>query len=495
MLLLALACAAPDEPAPVEPDVLPDPAEWATAGPGGPVASIDPAALDQPCAALTGGPEDIEHHNLVGMHDGYLILPWSPESGGGGVTFFAFDDPCNPVKVGEAYTPYMRETHTLGIGEVGGRTILAVDSYRSNEEGGVGFWDITDPTAPFWITDLSLPSFNYPDAYLRVSLSTFWQGDILYVSAGLLGVYTIDVSDPEAPAIIAQHQEVGFLAGSFHVIGNLAMASSAGLGRTMLWDIGDPEDWQLLADWTVTDAAGADIGYYFANVGGRYALFARKTEGGGPVVYDLTDPTNPVRVGDGFLPDADGGYVFRHHDVLFQGESNFGSRYSFTDPSAPVEIARIDMPGDFDTLTPIGNVAVASVDEKGDPGLATLVFPWAAEPDARGPTVELTNPADGAVWVATTGRVGLSFDEQIEPKSVHAGSFRVWSVDGAVVPGRFYTQENLVNFVPDAPLSADTTYVVEIPAGGIADVTGNPTEAELRFSFSTGADVAEVPWW
>ena len=107
---------------------------------------------------------------------------------------------------------------------------------------------------------------------------------------------------------------------------------------------------------------------------------------------------------------------------------------------------------------------------------------------------ELTSPADGEVWAPVTSNIGLAFDEQLEPVSVHAGSFRVWRADGAEVPGRFYAQEAIADFVPDAPLDADTTYVVEIPAGGITDTSGNPTESTLRFRFSTGPEVAEVAW-
>jgi len=489
-VILLLACAEP----PIVPDTLPEPGDYALSGPGGPAAQLDASLLDTPCAALTGGPQDIEHHNLVGMHDGFLLLPWAPESGGGGITVYEFSDPCNPVKRGEAYEPLMRETHTLAIGQAGGRTVLAVDTLVDGDHGGVGFWDISDPDAPTWLSSLEIPNFAYPDAYFRVSLSAFWQGDRLYLSSGLLGVFVVDVSDPAEPEIVDNWVEVAFLSGSFHVIGNLALASTAGMSRTILWDIGDPEDWQLLADFDVEDDLGEAHPYYFANVGGHYALFARKDEGGGPVVYDIADPGAPVRVGAGFVAEGDGGYVVRQNDLLFEGESNFGSRYDFGDPSAPVEVARIDMSGDFDTLVPIGNVAVASVDEGGEPGMATLVFPYDADPDARPPALELVNPPDGATWVPVTGRIGLSFDEQVEPVSAHAGSLRVWSQDGRAVPGRFYGQETIVNFVPDAPLDPDTTYFVEVPAGGIADVSGNAVAVTTSFSFSTGAEVMERPW-
>ncbi len=492
LLIGLLACA--EDKISVEPNIFPDPSAWTRRGPGGPSRSFTEDELGLACASLTGGASDAEHHNLVGIYDGYLLMPWAPESGGGGITVFDFADPCAPIKVGEAEHSLMRESHTLAVAEVAGRTVLAVDTLRDAEHGGIGFWDLSEPSAPVWLSELDLPGFHYQDAYFRVSLSTFWQGDLLFVSAGFLGVFVVDVADPSAPELVYQWTEPAFLAGTFHVIGNLALASSAGLSRTMVWDIGDLDNWQLLTDFEVQEDAGELRPYYFANIGGRYALFARKDEGGGPMVYDLTVPDAPPRVGAGASPDGDGGYVFRHEDQLFQGESNFGARYAFDDPALPVEVARFEMPGDFDTLTPIGNVAVASVDKGGDPGEATLVFPWATAPDARGPRVDLVNPPDGAVWVPQGGRIGLSFDEQIEPMSVHSGSLRVWSADGNAVRGRFYTQENLVNFVPDTDLPADTTLRVEVPAGGIADVSGNPTTESLTFYFATGPTLGAPKW-
>ena len=80
----------------------------------------------------------------------------------------------------------------------------------------------------------------------------------------------------------------------------------------------------------------------------------------------------------------------------------------------------------------------------------------------------------------------------MEPRSAHAGSIRVWTDDGAAVPGRFYTLEAAINFVPDAPLPPNTTIWVEVPSGGVADVSGNAVEQTTRFAFSTGSKVA--PW-
>ena len=203
------------------------------------------------------------------------------------------------------------------------------------------------------------------------------------------------------------------------------------------------------------------------------------------------DPTTPTLVGDYVQDDADGGYVFQHNDWLFQGESNFSAIYDFSDPSSPTEWGRIELEGDLDTLTPIGNVAIASVDKGANPGEATAVVPWQMAPDAVGPSLGLSSPVDGETWVETTSRIGLSFDEMIEPRSVFAGSLRVWTTEGEKVPGRFYTQENIVNFVPDSALLDETTYVVQVPEGGMSDTTGNPTDQTWEFRFSTGGELVE----
>lgn len=491
-LLLACSDSALDSGLSVVLAQLPDPADWSTTGPGGPAASFSAGQLHQPCAWIEGDERDVEHHNLAVMHDGYLLFPWAPEDGGGGISFFDFSDPCAPVKVGEAYEAGMRETHTLATGTVDGREYLAVDWQVEDKVGGIGFWDITDPTAPRWASALELPGYEYPDAYFRVALSTTWVGDRLYVAAGLLGVFVVDVSDPLSPVILDQVAETGHVVGTFHVVGNLGLSSSAGIARFLTYDIGAPDDWQTLSDQQIGDTDDPLENFYFSNVGGEYMLFARKDNGGGPIVYSLLDPAAPARVGEVYAEGGDGGYVFRHGDRLFQGESNFGAVYDFSDPAAMRELARFELEGDLDTVTPIGNVAVVSVDEKGEPDQATGIFPWAQEPDGDPPAVKLSNPAEGATWIPLTGNIGVALDELIEPRSVHAGSFRVWDQAGAAVPGRFYVMEAVANFAPDAPLAEDRTYWVEIPAGGIADSSGNPTEQAFRFAFSTGAEVQ--PW-
>ena len=119
-------------------------------GPG--LGTVDTAVhpLNVNCSFLDGGPMDTtDHHNLGVMFDGYLMLPWAPEYGRGGFTFFDVSDPCAPTIAGEGFSTTMRETHAIGIARWGGETFAVVDQMtRPGPRGGIQFWDISDPTAP-----------------------------------------------------------------------------------------------------------------------------------------------------------------------------------------------------------------------------------------------------------------------------------------------------------------------------------------------------------
>ncbi len=526
-LFLLLSACKPEEDAPPA-DPFPAADAWGpTTGPGGPTRTFTEAELFTSCGWLQGdAAHESDHHNLVVMYDGYLVMPWAPEDGpfrmprtegaplpspfapgeeplpdgiyGGGITLYDISDPCSPVKVGEAWSPWMRETHAMGFETVDGCDYMAVDYLDLDGTGGVGFWDITDRAAPFWASQVAVPNHKYPDSYTRLTLSNFWQGRYVYAPTSVLGVAVVDAADPLHPTIAGNILFDGpMTVGMFHMWGNRAMASSAGVSRVVLLDTSDPLVPQpiLGGDFNTYDSAGALTAFYFSNVGVNYGLFARSTRGGGPVVYDLTNMSPPTFVSNVTTEGGDGGYIFQHNDFLFQGDSNFGSVYDFADPTAPTEIGRIFMKGDLDTVTPLGNVAFVSVDEKGNPGQATGVFPWSTELDTTAPMAGMTSPEDGAKGQALTSRVGVVFDEMIEPRSAFTGSFRVADPDGQPVPGVYNVQENIVNFSPDEPLLPGSKYTVTLKAGGLVDYSGNALAADVSFSFTTvgSAPVTETP--
>ena len=101
----------------------------------------------------------------------------------------------------------------------------------------------------------------------------------------------------------------------------------------------------------------------------------------------------------------------------------------------------------------------------------------------------------GASLVSGTANAGglgilaaatMTFDEMVEVKTGVEGSFRVSDEDGQRVTGLFGVQENIVSFTPGQPLAEDMTYLVEVPAGGIQDLSGNAVEETVTFRFSTG---------
>jgi hypothetical protein len=156
------------------------------------------------------------------------------------------------------------------------------------------------------------------------------------------------------------------------------------------------------------------------------------------------------------------------------------------DPAFPTVTATLNLPGDLDTITPWGNVALLSVDEEAVEAQGTSVVPWRTDPDPTAPTLLHHRPADGEVDVPITIRVGLGWDELIEPASAYEGSIRLYEDDtDTPVRGWVSTQENTVSYAPREPLTPGTRYRVSIEARGVADVHGNEIVQGTTFTFTT----------
>lgn len=449
--------------------------------------------LYQNCAYLDGGPDDFaDHHNLVIMYRGFLLMPWSPEFGSGGISLFDISDPCNPVEHGSGFSPTMRESHALGFMEQDGRHWMAVNNFEGIFDGGIEFWDVTDLTAPTPVSYIHLPGFAYPDAYAKVTLSLFWQAPYVYVSGSDNGVYVIDAADPENPVLVSQYVFDPVLrVGQVQVIGNLLVATAAEGARTALMDVSDPGNLVPIpgGDFLGVDENGEPKEAYFTNTSGGYVWYARKQGGGGPMVMDIRDPSNPVYAGS-LRTEGNGGYIAIHEDYAFIGESNFAQIYNISDLSNITIEARLDLEGDLDTMYPIGHLAVLSVDDKAVFNQATSIAPWRTEPDSNPPVVNFAWPPDGATDLALTSRFGVTFNEMVDITSAWEGSVRLYitGTDPAMtrVDGTISVGEAIVNFWPDEPLLPSTSYTLEIPAGGIEDFAGNAIEEPFTATFTTG---------
>ena len=495
--LFALLCCLPLFACGAGVGTFPEPADWGgLSGPGAPAQAIDESLLWLDCAFLDGGPTDLDSHGSVTMYDGYLLMPWASEQGGGGLSTFALADPCDPDKVGEVSDPGIRETHGISLRRAADQ-VLAAFAYHGGTAGnevvgGVQLWDITDLTQPYLVSQIVLPGYDYPDATSRVTLATAWLGDLLLVAGADNGLYVVDASDPSALLLMAQYELQGSMRlGRVHVLGSLGMLSSLEGSRTLIVEFAADGNPELLpaGELSVTDVDGVERDYHFAEWVGSTALFARKEGGGGFISYRFEPPAQLVIAAQQYNSDGFGGHVRRQNDRVFVGDSDFAGVYDISAGAAPIEQGRALLQGDLDTVTPIGNVMVLSVVKDAVPDQASAVVPFSSSPDSIGPSVEFSWPADAAVLVPLTSRLGVAFDEEVEFRSVFAGSFRVATAAGAQVLGSFSLQGSLVTFSPDEPLAEDTIYQVVIPLGGIVDFSGNATAEEFRYSFTTGEEL------
>ena len=255
----------------------------------------------------------------------------------------------------------------------------------------------------------------------------------------------------------------------------------------MLLDVSLPTQPQPIAggDFILEDGEGVAREAYFANVTGGRVWYALKSGGGGLLAYDIREPSNPSYAGH-FTSGGNGGYVFVKDDYAFMGESNFAGLYDISDLGDMQLIAQLQLEGDLDTATPIGNVVVLSVDDEGNPGEASAIAPYLTQPDADPPHVNWSVPADGAEGLAPTSRIGVTFDEMVAPKSAWEGSVRLYETDhpAARVNGKITVQESVVNFTPDGVLTPGTRYTFEIPAGGVVDYNGNAVEETFSITFT-----------
>ncbi len=480
-------------PAPQPSDAgLPEPGAYpALTGPGGPSRTFTTESFTTPCAYLDGGPTDRDHHNTVLMYDGYLMMPWAHEAGGGGVSVWNFSDACHPVHINTVTDARMRESHTAGFSPIGGRWMVTASL------SGLEFWDVSDLRNVRMVREFVLPGVVYPDSYRRVVMSTFWQAPYVYVGATDNGLFIVDASDPTNPRLVAQEPaNPAMSVGGVHAIGNMLVMISSEGSRTTLLDIGDPGHPRPIpgGSFLIRDAEeGAanrriQLGYT-GHVNGNRMFYARHVLGGGLISYDITDPSSPRFLFSYLHPGrANGGYVFIKEDVAFLGLSNTGIALDVSNPRVATPLRAFDFTGDLDTIVPIGNVAVVSVDDDAVPHQATGVFPFRADPDRSAPRVNMVVPRDNATAQPLSTRVGMTFNEFVELRTVWRGSFIVREVGTtAPVEGHYSGQEGVVNFWPAHPLKPDTQYEVLVPAGGVRDFSGNAVAIPFRSTFRTVA--------
>lgn len=419
-------------------------------------------------------------HGAAVIFNGYLVIPVFEGLRTGGYRFYDISDPRNPRLAGSVDQPDVRESHAIGFSySYPGLYAVTQGSF------GIHFWDWTDVKNPAHLAHMPLPDIEASD-YDSGVWWLFWQAPYVYVSGTSRGLYIVDATDPQNPLLthrMQTHETGGFRLGSVFAIGNLLVLTANDQVGFSTLDISDPAQPILLS-------TERPIHQYSSRIYGDQLLLAANTAGNrGLVVFDISDPSDarfvqmsPLTGQVAYLTVQDG---FAHVGNSVPGYFKIDLR----DPAGYPQVGTTDFPEagvDLDYATVAGNLVFLGDDN----GFGTLIVPHQSAADTTGPLVNRVCPKAGAVDQALTTRVGLTFTDQIDLRTIDSSTFLVRPVGGEPLAGKYSGQTGIVNFFPETSLDPSTTYEVIVPAGGVRDCAGNPVETGFTSVFSTGPEIS-----
>ncbi|MEW6182916.1 MAG: Ig-like domain-containing protein [Bacillota bacterium] len=100
------------------------------------------------------------------------------------------------------------------------------------------------------------------------------------------------------------------------------------------------------------------------------------------------------------------------------------------------------------------------------------------------PVVSSTDPTDGATDIRVNKTATVTFGKNIQAGAAYA-AIALKDQSGADVPFAKTIASNVLSIDPTSDLNCSVSYWVYVPAGAIADTSGNPTAADCNFSFTT----------
>lgn len=288
------------------------------------------------------------------------------------------------------------------------------------------------------------------------------------------------------------HLNLTGVIGHPFILGDLLIyASDQSRTGVATYDISDPTNPVLLD--VLND--GGPGGYWpelWAGGGLLYIVFPYNNEGNGIRIVDATDPTNLRFVTDRALPGTQAMYAQFQDEYAFIGDHKidmrtFESVVFFDGANTPrthdagvgIDISQFALP--------LGNLLVTGGI---GPNQGMAIWAHQAAPDTRPPEVGFHIPQANRSNYPLELPISLIIHETLDITSINVGTtFIVRPIDGNPLSGTLtFAFDDIITFSPDAPLLPNTTYVVEIPANGIADAAGNTMEP-FSYTFSTGSSV------
>jgi DNA-binding beta-propeller fold protein YncE len=443
------------------------------AGPGLPNLSYSSTEVFRPLSVIrnaVGG--SARGEGTVQMVEGYLFVPFGRDSGraGGGFAFYDLSNPRAPVKVSQTDVTALREPHGFGFSTSYGGHYAVMQTVS-----GIQFWDFGNPLAPVLLQTMVLPGIAESD-YELGAWWAFWQAPYVYVGGSGNGLYVVDARDPRNPVhvrTVPTSTWGGFRVGPTFAVGNLLVMTSTDQPGLVTMDIGDPSNPRLLG------ATSSTAGHYSGILNGDRIITAGTDNR--LHVYDISNPSVITQTLQSPDTGGRGGYVSIQDGFAHGG---FSTTYAKIDLATGAIVGTgtsgiADRDEDFGTV--IGNLVLVGNDH----AQGSALIPHQAAPDTTGPSVNMVSPRNNAADQPVTSRVGITLTDHVDLRTVNSSTFIVRPVGGAALPGKYSAQSGIVNFWPDQPLLAGTTYEVVVPAGGLRDDAGNGAPATFTSRFTT----------
>ncbi|MFW7378502.1 MAG: LamG-like jellyroll fold domain-containing protein [Oligoflexus sp.] len=423
--------------------------------------------------------------------NGYFVSMFTPDSGKGPGGFLVLDiaDPFQPKLVRQIYEPNgstrnFREPHAYGLALIDDKKLMAIQTGR-----GIEIWDFTRVEQIKNFSRLDLPGVNFGD-YSSVSWQLWWQHPYMYVAASNQGIFIVDTTDPKNPRLaerganrpnpIPISELGGFRIGPIFSLGDLLVISSMDVTDGFAtFDISDPLQPRMLALYPKLAK------YYATCFDGRYLHATVRGKQAKLHSFDLLDPKQPKLIHDRIIVDEQL-YCSTQDQHIFIGAQEHVHKLSRLEDQDIIETGRgslgVNFP-DNGQVSVFGNLLFIGNDH----GSGSAFMPHTTEPDRKPPRLIRISPANGAIGVAPSARIGLAFSDNILPESLTNANIRLLDENGDLVPGSFSVQLGFVNFSPDQALEPHSRYQIQLRAAGVRDYAGNSMMEELIFDFQTGA--------
>jgi hypothetical protein len=452
------------------------------------------AELEKPIANFGGTgaykfPSGPSGSNTALMLRDVFIVMGSNDSGKppGSFHFYDIKDPRNPKLLntlgGTPETNDLRELHAMPVATIGGKDITVFPT-----TSGIRFFDFTDPMNPAPVGSLTLAGANGGD-YDNANWMLSWAWPYVYVGSTGNGIFIVDATNPSKPSLVKRVTtgEMGnFRIGPTYAAGNYAVVLNMDQSPThvSVLDVGTPTAPFLLTTGSTT------INLYSAVVIGD-RIYGPGTNG--DYAFMKWSPTAIGMVASKKSGSDRGGYCTYQSGAVICGQSSEGyKKWSVQDEANITQVGHGTDPngvgGDFDFATILGNLVYLGNDH----GTGAALIPHQMAPDTTAPAVIKVYPNDQDVKQSLSTRVTIFFTEDIDLGTVNPTSIIVRKSGGvAALDGVFSKSSfNAISFGARAPLEANTTYEVVIPAGGLKDLVGNTLATAVTSRFSTGATIA-----